>query len=153
MQIQHQESLCAKEKKVNSDSEEFYALHKLTTPAAAPIQVLVEIEGQQLTMEVDTRAAVSVISEATRRKIFPKLRPRKKSIVLKTYTDETLKTLGELNVIVSYKHQSVELPLIIVAGNGPNLLGRNWLQHIQLDCMAKHSHNSNSTTRATFPAL
>ena len=34
---------------------------------------------------------------------------------------------------VTYKTQEVEAPLIIVAGDGPTLFGRNWLQMIQLD--------------------
>ncbi len=34
---------------------------------------------------------------------------------------------------VQYGEQKKSLPLVIVAGNGPTLLGRNWLQHIQLD--------------------
>ena len=34
---------------------------------------------------------------------------------------------------VTYKTQEVEAPLIVVAGDGPNLFGRNWLQMIQLD--------------------
>ena len=34
---------------------------------------------------------------------------------------------------VSYKSQQANLPLIVVAGSGPSLLGRNWLSSIQLD--------------------
>ena len=53
--------------KTDSESEEFYNL-KLTTPAAtSPIEVSVEIEGKTLSMEVDTGAAVSIISEVTRK--------------------------------------------------------------------------------------
>ena len=80
----------------------------------------------------------------------PQLRPRKKSMVLSlrhTHADETLKTLGELNVIVSYKYQSVKLPLIVVARNGPNLVGWNWLRHIQLDWQ------SIATIRTASPGL
>ena len=32
-----------------------------------------------------------------------------------------------------YKIQAVQLPLIVVEGSGPSLLGRNWLKHIVLD--------------------
>ena len=34
---------------------------------------------------------------------------------------------------VSYKNQSKKLGLLVVAGNGPSLLGRDWLSQLQLD--------------------
>ncbi len=46
--------------------------------------------------------------------------------------------MGELQTNVSYGDQHVQLPLIVVAGNGPNLMGRNRLKHIQLNW---HSHS------------
>ena len=41
--------------------------------------------------------------------------------------------LGSLTVAVSYKHHHSQEPLLVVEGSGPNLLGRNWLDNIQLD--------------------
>jgi len=35
---------------------------------------------------------------------------------------------------VKYNDQEKSLQLVIVAGSGPVLLGRNWLQHLQLNC-------------------
>ena len=40
---------------------------------------------------------------------------------------------GELEVQVNYGSQSHKLPLLVVAGKGPSLFGRDWLQHIQLN--------------------
>ena len=45
----------------SSDSEEFYTL-KLTTPATTTIEVTVQIEEKNLTLEIDTGAAVSITS-------------------------------------------------------------------------------------------
>ena len=41
--------------------------------------------------------------------------------------------LGCMDVEVVYKTQTAQLPLIVVDGSGPNLLGRDWLEHIVLD--------------------
>ena len=44
-----------------------------------------------------------------------------------------MKVMGQLNVHVKYGTQSAPLVLVVVAGNGPSLFGRNWLKYIQLD--------------------
>ena len=54
-------------------------------------------------------------------------------MVLKTYTNETVSVLGEIDVKVCYGKQELYLPLIIVKGSGPALFGRNWLSKITLD--------------------
>ena len=38
------------------------------------------------------------------------------------------------NVNVEYNSQMCDLPLVVLGGSGPSLLGRDWLSHIQLDC-------------------
>jgi len=40
--------------------------------------------------------------------------------------------VGEMEVQVNYGAQSHNL-LLVVAGKGPSLVGRDWLQHIQLN--------------------
>ena len=83
-------------------------------------------------MEVDT-GAVSIISEQTQKKFFPKALLQRTSIKLRTYTDEAMPVLGEMAVEVTYLENTHALTLYVVQGSGPNLLGRSWLQHIQLD--------------------
>ena len=41
--------------------------------------------------------------------------------------------VGEMEVQVNYGAQSHNLLLLVVAGKGPSLVGRDWLQHIQLN--------------------
>ena len=86
-----------------------------------------------LTMEVDTGAAVSIISAQTHKKFFPKASLQQTSIKLRTYMDEAMPVLGELAVDVTYQGNTYALTLYVVQGNGPTLLGRSWLQHIRLD--------------------
>ena len=69
----------------DSESEEFH-LCKLNAPSSNPIEVTVNVEDKPLTMELDTGAAVSIISEATRREMFPKKKLHKSKFTLKTYT-------------------------------------------------------------------
>ena len=46
------------------------------------------------------------------------------------YTGESIVVLGSLEVEVSYENEMFTLPLIVVQGSGPSLLGQNWLQQI-----------------------
>ena len=55
------------------------------------------------------------------------------SVVLHTYSLEQIQVLGELPVHVICGNQSKYLPLLAVQGNGPCLLGHDWLSHIRLD--------------------
>ena len=86
-------------------------------------------------MELDTGASVTIMSERTYRSLWPVDPPplTQSSMSLKTYTGEKMQVLGCAWVRVVYKEQRVELPLLIVGGRGPSLLGRNWLTQLQLD--------------------
>ena len=57
---------------------------------------------------------------------------------LRTYTGEPLSVLGSITVAVHHNHQQRTLPLLVVKGGGPSLLGRDWLQQLQLDWKAIH---------------
>ena len=108
----------------DSETEEFHLI-KLKEPASNPVHIPVQVEGKSLIMELDTGAAVSIISETTRKEMFPNSTLHKSKLTLKTYTDEPMQITGQLNVHVQYGSQSAPLVLVVVAGNGPSLLGIN----------------------------
>jgi len=101
-----------------------------------PIEVSVTLSNVETTMEVDTGATLSIMSEETYNRLWdrharPPLIPS--SAQLSTYTGEKISVLGAINVDVYYQHLQHKLQLLIVPGTGPSLLGRDWLQHIRLD--------------------
>ena len=100
------------------------------------IQVDVQLAGRLLTMELDTGAAVSLISKKTCQELFPNTSLRRSTLLLRTYTGEVLKVAGEMTVEVRYEQQTKKLNLVVIEGNGPSLFGRNWLRHIQLNWKA-----------------
>ena len=115
-----------------SDTEEL-KLFNVTDRRSRSYQADFIIENKQLRMEVDTGAAVSIISEQQQKELFPDAALHTSRLELKTYTGERMAVVGEWDVQVQYCQQSKTLPLIVVTGNGPSLLGRNWLEHIRLD--------------------
>ena len=110
------------------------AMFAVESASSAPITVDVSIDDHLLSMEVDTGAAVSVVSAKTLATHFPGKQLSPSTLTLKTYTGETMKVIGEVEVSVKYEEQQPKkLSLVIVEGNGPSLLGRNWLHHIRLN--------------------
>ncbi|XP_043208722.1 uncharacterized protein LOC122374183 [Amphibalanus amphitrite] len=117
---------------------EVYALFNLRPEAVKrrpPLLVDLALDGRPVKMEVDTGAAVSVCSAAGFRRLWPDHGPDLLpcSVHLKTYSEEALSVLGQVLVDVDYAGRVVRLPLVVVDGAGPLLLGRNWLDHIRLD--------------------
>ena len=92
------------------------------------------VAGVRLPMELDTGASVSIVSQETVRKLLPHVKVNRSDVILKTYSGERLKVLGEISAVVEYDGQpKQQLPLIVVEGQGPTLFGRSWLAKIRLD--------------------
>ena len=117
----------------SEDSDSDFPVHKIAAYSTHPITVKLEIQGKPVVMEVDTGAAVLVISEKTYKGLFPNLTLKEAPMGLKTYTGERIPVLGEVVVEVSYQQQNHQLSLIVVKGKGHNLYGRDWLMHFKLD--------------------
>ena len=92
-----------------------------------------ELNGKSMDMEVDTGAAVSLMSQTTQKKLFSHAKLQKTTMKLQTYTAESLSVLGTLEVQVRYGNYLGKHTLFIVSGNGPTLFGRDWLMDIRLD--------------------
>ena len=93
--------------------------------ATHPINLDVSVVDKTLHMELDPGAAVSIIYEKTHKKLFEDLPLQKSPIALKTYTGESMAVRGKRIVQVRYGSQEHTIPLTVVAGNGPTLLGRD----------------------------
>ena len=118
----------------DTDTSE-YTLFTLPSQQIKPLQADVEIEGHHLSMEIDTGAAVSIISDKTHTSLphLKKLPLQPTQVILRTYTGESISVLGELSVNVTCQGTSHTLSLLVVEEDGPSLIGRNWLTKFQLD--------------------
>ncbi|XP_040354707.1 uncharacterized protein K02A2.6-like [Ixodes scapularis] len=108
-------------------------VNRITAPKDQPLTVEVLVENSPVTMEIDTGAAVSVISKQQYRKRFAALNLKPTALRLKTYTGETVKPCGVLEVKVSHQEETRVLPLYVLNQSGPPLLGREWLQRLRLN--------------------
>ena len=123
-----------------SEQTEEYSLHNVNSPVPnKPIMLEVVINNQSLSMELDTGSAVTLVSEHIFKSKWPDTPLQVSNVKLRTYSNESLQVLGQIEAKIQYNKQEVQLPLIIVKGNGPSLFGRDWLAHIQLDWKKIHS--------------
>ena len=100
-----------------------------------PIQITVDVDNFLLSMELDTGVSLSIISETVYKNLpsVPKLEPTSASLT--TYTGEPIKVLGSTTVKVCHNGQEKCSPLLVVSGERPSLLRRNWLYQLKLDSM------------------
>ena len=91
---------------------------------------------------------MTILSSQTYRKLWkngnrPTLRPT--NVKMRSYGGHPISVLGTISVSVKTKpeEQARTLQLLVVEGNGPNLLGRDWLVVLQLDWHQVHRMTSH----------
>ena len=107
----------AKSKGVNTvvkEGTDEYALLNVTSPGkATPWNVIVDMEGVSVSMQVDTGASLSLMSETTFREYWPQRELVPSEVRLSSYSGESIPVLGSVDVKVTYKCQSFTIPLVI----------------------------------------
>ena len=99
------------------------------------IDPLVGINDRWVRMEIDTGATVSLISRTVFDRYWQGPHKSKLSRMVQklvTYTGENITPCCTCEVTVTYDNQQYPLLLIVVPRSGPTLLGRSWLEVIQL---------------------
>ena len=125
----------------SQDSDNSYDLFTLSSNGQEPILVSVTLNQTPIQMEVDTGASLSLLNKQTFDIIANKNHTTLKTtdVHFKTYTGETIEILGAAELTITYGEQTKQLLVHVVAGNGPNLMGRD------CGCAVSKSQLGNST--------
>ena len=107
-----------------------YTLFKGSSHTNEPLMVDVVVNGQSLQMELDTGASILLISEYQYKQSHSL---EKSSVILQTYTRENSSILGSIRVTAICNNQNKTMLILLIKGNGPNLMERDWLEKFQLD--------------------
>ena len=86
-----------------------------------------------MTMELVTRASVSIISSRVYKENFSEISLQKSDTTLRTYTGEPVMVLSMFNAEVKCEEQQYSLPLLVVDGDEPSFFSCNWLSSITLE--------------------
>ena len=124
----------------NDLCEDAYTLslhHTTGNHTVKPYECTVSMAGKVVCLEIDTGASVSLISEREWGMIIesaPQLTLDTNNVpCLRTYAGNPIKPLGKIRLNVYHNNQQHKLPVLVVPGVGPNLLGRDWLSVLKLD--------------------
>ena len=105
-----------------------------------PIWCPVNICNTVVNMELDTGAGVTLIDEITYKKMQNRPKLKNCPTKLRSYTGERISVLGEFVTDVVYHGVShSQLPVIVVRGSAPCLLGRNWLERMRISWSEVHA--------------
>lgn len=106
------------------------------TLARDPVCVDMNIQGMNMTFQVDTGAALTIVPLQLFEKIYvskPLPHLRDTDITFQTFTGHKFKPLGQCNVKIIYNSIHYFLPVTVVTEGEVALLGRDWLSVIKLD--------------------
>ncbi|RWS20194.1 uncharacterized protein B4U80_10081, partial [Leptotrombidium deliense] len=108
--------------------------------------------GEEVKFEVDTGSARTVISEDTFNAWKEKPKVSRAETTLRTYSGELLKLKGQTSIRVTKGNRQRVITLVIAAGSGPNLLGRDALRQFP-EILSELTVNYNSETSETLTEL
>ena len=80
-----------------------------SSKAVKPIITVMMIVGVEIPMEVDTGAAVSIMSLQTMKKMLPGISMSKSKAILRTYSKHKIPVIGEIQLEVQHSKQTWKL--------------------------------------------
>lgn len=145
----------------NTSDDEYQIIKTVVSNenSSRPITVDLELNGMPTRMEVDTGASVSVITYKTWHRIKQNsLSLTEQESKLTDYNGNEIPTVGKVNIPVQYKGQNITLPAVVVKDGTCDLIGRDWLKHVQLNWHEIFYVNSTNKAQTVdwlrkFPAV
>ena len=110
-----------------------FAAKKSGKGGHTPIYVSVMLDQKSCKVQLDTGAIVSILPKVLYDQQFNQWPLRGTKIKLKACNGVQIPVCGEVYLPVVYEQQELVLPLIVVDGDGPPLLARNWLEQLKLN--------------------
>lgn len=95
-------------------------------------ELRLSLDGVPVIMEVDSGAAFSLVNERTWSRLQPRAAPRPLTSRLRTWNDSPVSVVGQATVSVQYKDIKRELNIVVARGSGPNLIGRDWFEALEI---------------------
>ncbi|XP_045473436.1 uncharacterized protein K02A2.6-like [Harmonia axyridis] len=130
----HLGKVCFKSKNTESTNqiEELFSIESEHIDYREKFMVKIKIEGKILIFEVDSGAAVSIMSYSMFKNFFPTLQIKKTDLKLVTYCKKVLDVVGYSRVGCIYETETHILNLYIVNTDRKPILGREWIRQLNI---------------------
>ncbi|XP_065185812.1 uncharacterized protein K02A2.6-like [Sycon ciliatum] len=143
----------------SSGLDEYYSLYRTQSDKdrVDPCCCTLQLCKQPVVFEIDTGAAVTVMSENEFHRLASKVNlsldtsdlPK-----LRTYSGGILNVVGRFSASATHaSRKSAELSIVVVQGNGPNLLGQDALQLLRLNWNFVFNVSREHSILSEFPQL
>ena len=106
-----------------------------STSGEKPYIINLKVKDKNINFEVDTGASVTLINKETYEGNWNKQQAPLKpcNTILRTYTGDDIKVLGKIEMLTEHKKNKEIVPIIVVEGSGPNLLGRDLIRKLNME--------------------
>ena len=109
-----------------------------------------KLNGHSVNMQLDAGATVTLLAETTWEDIdCPKLQPS--DIKFQTYSQQEIPLMGQC--LVQCQGRSAKLLAVVSKGNRQNLLGRTWIDALELDLNEIYHINQVQNNQGTLNSL
>ncbi|XP_054272605.1 uncharacterized protein K02A2.6-like [Macrosteles quadrilineatus] len=115
------------------EEDESYEMNLITSKNSDKFNLEVNIEGNEITMELDTGAALSTISYKDYMNLGLNKSIHKTKVELRTYTGEVFEPVGYVFVKCTYKNHNFIGKLYVINRNVDPIFGRDWIREVKLD--------------------
>ncbi|KAK2578340.1 hypothetical protein KPH14_012794 [Odynerus spinipes] len=110
--------------------------------------VTLKVEGRPMRLEIDSGAAVTIVSKDFIKRWLPNVPIAKSNLKLTTYCKSIISVLGYVRVKVEYKNISKMLNMYVSDKNREPLLGREWIRQLRVQLDETVSSLNTNTTGA-----
>ena len=111
-----------------------------------------KLNGYSVNMQLDTGATVTLLAETTWEDIdCPKLQPS--DVKLQTYSQQEIPLMGQCLLQVQCQGRSAKLLAVVSKGNRQNLLGRTWIDALELDLNEIYHMNQVQNNQGALDSL
>ncbi|CAH0732003.1 unnamed protein product, partial [Brenthis ino] len=112
--------------------EDIQNLFTLSDTHVSPYKLELQINNKKVMFEIDTGAAISVISQYIKNKYFNDSEMYKCNLKLRSYVNDLITPLGFINVDIAYDKKKMKAKLYVIENGGPSLIGRDLLKKINI---------------------
>lgn len=118
---------------ISESSEEDFFNMDISSQGDSPFYINIVVESCDLKFEIDTGSRISAINEDCYVKLFSHKVIFKDNLILRSYAGSRIYALGYILVRVQLNSTIVnDLKLYVIKGGGRPLLGREWLQSLDI---------------------